>query len=199
LKKTIVVVGLGNPGKKYAHTRHNIGFMAVQSFAKKHHLSFRKSKELKGSVATGEIGEHSVLLLLPNTYMNRSGESVKAALSQGGGDLLVIVDDVEIPFGQLRMRPHGGTGGHNGLKSIRDLCNTNEYSRLRIGIDRGDDKDLADYVLGEFSSQEKEKIPQILGEVGHSIDLYIAPGREDAMRYANGVKLGIEGEKYEEK
>lgn len=164
-----LVVGLGNPGSAYAQTRHNMGFLSVEKFAEKLGLSFRKGDQFLGKIASGLVFGKKVYLLLPSTFMNSSGESVRLAMNYYRiplSNLLVICDDINIPFGTLRRRKEGSAGGHNGLKSIEAHLDTRDYARLRIGVgDRAHGRaygDLADHVLGHFTSEEMKELPQIL-------------------------------------
>ena len=183
-----LIVGLGNPGKTYGGTRHNIGFVAVERLAEKHNLSFKKKSEFKGIVAKGNIGDDSVILLMPLTYMNLSGESVALVMRYFSVDLsrlIILTDDVAIPLGQLRIRVNSGSGGHNGLKSIEACLGTNRYPRLRIGVGSPEGGDLSEYVLGQFSKEEEKLIPGVLEKVIQSVELWLDEGLTSAMNYAN--------------
>lgn len=181
-------MGLGNPGKQYEKTRHNIGFAAVEMLAKKHGLVFRKSLRLRGAVAEGTIGGEAVSLLKPLTYMNLSGESVALAMRYRAvelAQLLVIVDDVAIPMGQTRLRINSGSGGHNGLKSIEEVLQTNRYARLRLGVGDREEGDLVDHVLGRFSEEEEKLIPALLERAAEAAELFISKGLTRAMDFIN--------------
>jgi PTH1 family peptidyl-tRNA hydrolase len=183
-----LIVGLGNPGKKYDGTRHNVGFAALDLFAKKHQLLFRKKEAWKGAVAESEIGGQSVILLKPMTYMNLSGESVRLVaeyLEIGLSQLLIVVDDVAIPLEQLRLRVNSGPGGHNGLKSIEECLQTNEYARLRIGVGDRMSGDLTEHVLGQFSEEESKLLPGVLERAVRAIELWLEKGLTSAMDFAN--------------
>ncbi|MCH5585856.1 aminoacyl-tRNA hydrolase [Shimazuella sp. AN120528] len=149
-----VIVGLGNPGKKYELTRHNIGFWAVDQLSEKWNILFQKEK-WHSAVAEGIVNGEKVFLLKPLTYMNLSGEAVGAAmrfLKLAPEDLLVIFDDMDIPLGQLRLRQKGSSGGHNGMKSIISHLGTDQFNRIKIGIDRPPaGMKVVDYVLEPFS------------------------------------------------
>jgi PTH1 family peptidyl-tRNA hydrolase len=171
-----LIVGLGNPGKEYEGTRHNLGFEVVSKLAKECGFAFRREKELEGAVARGRFHENELILLKPLTFMNESGVSVLAALRAFKvelSNLLVVVDDVAIDFGSLRMRKQGSSGGHNGLKSIEAHLATQDFARLRVGIGPDFGDDLADYVLAKFSEEEKEKLPEILEEATKSVVQWI--------------------------
>lgn len=183
-----LIVGLGNPGKQFEKTRHNIGFEVVDFLAKKHGLEFKQNVKVKGALARGTIGGESVLLLKPLTFMNLSGESVALAMRYHSIDLarlLIILDDVAIGFGQLRMRINSGSGGHNGLKSIEELLQTNRYARLRLGVGDRQEGDLASHVLGRFTEEELKLIPALLEHSAEVAELFIEKGLTRAMDFAN--------------
>ncbi|MFZ0564845.1 MAG: aminoacyl-tRNA hydrolase, partial [Chlamydiales bacterium] len=139
MSKGSLIVGLGNPGKKYENSRHNLGFMVVKAFAAKRGWDFKRGWRFKGYIAHGDIEEKIVHLLLPVTYMNLSGKSVRKVLEYykiARNRLLVVVDDVNLALGVMRIRPEGSSGGHNGLKSIEESLKTREYTRFRIGVGR---------------------------------------------------------------
>jgi PTH1 family peptidyl-tRNA hydrolase len=189
MKRDFLIVGLGNPGKAYEKTRHNFGFLAVEEIARQSDLKLRKKFLINGRLAHGTIEDCSVYLFQPGTYMNRSGEAVARLMRRFAikiEDLLVIVDDVAIPFGQIRLRSHSSSGGHNGLKSIEDNLKTNGYARLRIGV--GDDYagDLASYVLAPFTSDEQKLVPEILGRAAMIAKIWLTEGLTSAMNHANG-------------
>lgn len=160
-----LIVGLGNPGKSYERTRHNCGFLVLRALAKRWQVSFHLSPSVMGEVTEAVVEEKKVKLLMPQTYMNCSGLSVKRAQEKGGystDHILVIIDDVALPFGTLRLRKKGSSGGHKGLQSIEESLGTREYPRLRLGIGKPPEKELADYVLEEFSSEEEKKLPEVV-------------------------------------
>ncbi len=183
-----LIVGLGNPGKSYDRTRHNIGFAAVDLLAQKKSLEFKKQLKFKGSLAEGQIGSDPVILLKPLTYMNLSGESVALVMHYFQIDLsrlLILTDDVALPLGQLRIRINSGSGGHNGLKSVEECLQTNRYPRLRIGVGDRDNGDLADHVLGRFSPEEETLIPGVLERVVQAVEIWLDKGLTSAMNFAN--------------
>lgn len=183
-----LIVGLGNPGKTYERTRHNIGFHALEELARKHGLSFRKQLKFQGSTAEGRIGPASVVLLMPLTFMNNSGEAVALVAHYLQIDLsriLIVADDVAIPLGQLRMKINSGSGGHNGLKSVEEHLQTNRYARLRIGVGDREEGDLADHVLGRFSPEEEKLVPGVLERAVQSIEIWLDKGLTSAMDFAN--------------
>lgn len=155
-----VVVGLGNPGCEYEMTRHNLGAMAVCKLAEELGLQFKKESRFESLVACGVVESVKVNLLLPLTYMNESGRAVEKFLAfykLNAKDLIVAVDDIALPFGEMRVRATGSPGGHNGLKSIERHLGTKHYIRLRLGIDKqAEYMDQVDYVLGRFTAAEKK-------------------------------------------
>ncbi|MEM7174532.1 MAG: aminoacyl-tRNA hydrolase [Chlamydiota bacterium] len=166
MEKTVaLIVGLGNPGEEYDYTRHNVGFRVVQAFAAQRCWDFQRKRALKGKLASAKWGEQKVLLLLPTTYMNLSGYSVRATCrfyQLEAKRLLVVSDDVTLPFGTLRYRPGGSAGGHNGLKDIEAQLGTQEYPRLRVGVDSPKNSDLSSYVLDRFNREEEAAIPALI-------------------------------------
>lgn len=155
-----MIVGLGNPGRKYESTRHNVGFLVIDEIAKYLNITSYQNK-FNAHIATAEYQGNKVLLVKPQTYMNLSGESV-LNLAQyfkiDAQDVLVINDDMDLPVGAIRIRSFGGAAGQKGLKNIIDLLKTNKIPRIRIGIDKNPNIEAADYVLGKF---DKESIPLI--------------------------------------
>jgi PTH1 family peptidyl-tRNA hydrolase len=164
-RQRALIVGLGNPGKKYELTRHNLGQMVLSAFAAKHQWPFKKESMLKGDVAKGMVKEGKVFLLFPTTYMNLSGQAVRKTMDffdLSRAETLILSDDVALPFGTLRFRERGSAGGHNGLKDIEEKLGTQEYQRLRLGVGEPSFGTLEDYVLAPFTKEEQEKIPEIL-------------------------------------
>ena len=183
-----VVVGLGNPGKEYERDRHNIGFMVVDAFARKHGFEFRRRK-FRSALAEGRFGSGKLLLSKPLTFMNLSGEAVAplaAFYKLPSESLLVVADDLDIPLGEIRLRPKGGSGGHNGLKSIIEHLGTREFPRLRIGIGRPPaGVDPADYVLQPFSPEEVPVVDLVVERAVEAIETWILRGIETAMNEFN--------------
>ena len=161
-----LIVGLGNPGREYELTRHNIGFMAIDELAKRWNISLNEQK-FKGVFDAGFVNGEKVILLKPLTYMNLSGESIRPLMDYykiDVEDFVVMYDDLDIPVGKLRLRMKGSAGGHNGVKSTISHLGTQEFQRIRMGIDRPKNgMKVVDYVLGRFTSEE---IP----DVNHSIE-----------------------------
>lgn len=182
-----IVVGLGNPGPEYKDTRHNIGFKVLEQLAARHGVQRQESKY---DAIIGEIriqGE-KVLLVKPLTYMNLSGRSVQPLVHWHKldlGDLMVIYDDMDLPVGALRIRASGGSGGHKGMKSIIERLNTEEFSRLRIGIGRPTQHDPTNWVLGRFSSTEKEQMQATVNKAVDAVDTWITAGLTEAMNAYN--------------
>lgn len=183
-----LIVGLGNPGPQYRHTRHNVGFQTVDRLAERWGVAFDQEK-YGGLLARAQHGHQAVLLLKPLTYMNRSGAAVAAAARNRApdlADLLVVVDDVNIPLGRLRMRERGSAGGHNGLKSIIEHLGTQDFSRLRIGV--GENKagqDLTDHVLGTFSPLERPVLERMLERAANGVVAFVEGGVRQAMDEVN--------------
>lgn len=172
-----LIVGLGNPGARYRLTRHNFGFKVVGRMAEKLGWDFKKERFVEGEVAQGVVGERQTFLLLPTTYMNLSGVALaqllkKYRLPSGPKELLIIVDDVYVPFGKMRWRDGGSAGGHNGLKSIEEHLGTQEYPRLRLGIGPEGELEygtLEAFVLEEFTPEEQTKLPALVEEAAEAI------------------------------
>ncbi|WP_194843609.1 aminoacyl-tRNA hydrolase [Candidatus Clavichlamydia salmonicola] len=159
--KLRLLIGLGNPGDSYKFHRHNIGFLILDELAERFSLSFLKDRSAKSLLAKGVIQEQSVLLLKPQTYMNDSGfavKHIKEFYKVSVSDIMVVADELYIPFGELRFREQGGTAGHNGLKSIRDVLHTNEYSRLSMGLglfEKENQLPKDEFVVTDFGPKEK--------------------------------------------
>jgi len=180
-----LIVGLGNPGERFAFTRHNVGFQALDYLAKRHCLSFRKARG-QGLLARGEIEGHKVALLKPLTYMNRSGEVVAPLLRRYGlplDRLLVIYDDLDLPLGKIRIREQGGAAGHKGMTSIIDLLGP-EVPRLRVGIGRKEE-DPQEYVLSPFTAEERAIMERGYGRIADAVECIIREGLLRAMERFN--------------
>lgn len=163
----LLIVGLGNPGERYALTRHNIGFMVVEALAKQLAGSFVREKKVKGQLARLRLDGKGIVLLKPSTYMNESGQSVRRCLNYyklKASQVLVICDDVDLPFGHLRLREKGGAGGHNGLKSIQQHLGTQDYPRLKMGVGDRKHGSLESHVLGRFNSEEMEQLDSFVDQ-----------------------------------
>jgi PTH1 family peptidyl-tRNA hydrolase len=192
-----LVVGLGNPGTKYEGTRHNIGFMVLERMASREGFSFRQQSKLHGLAAEHGIGESRLRLLMPQTYMNDSGRSIRAALDWFGftpEQLLVLVDDMDIPLGRLRLRAQGSAGGHNGLRSTIQHLGTQAFPRLRIGIGAPADNPAerrartVSHVLGPFSRAEQPEVDAVLDGVLEAIQRIQRQGLDRAGNWINGFR-----------
>ena len=183
-----LIVGLGNPGSQYRNTRHNIGFMVLDCIADRLGVAFTREK-FEGLYTESRHEGVPVSLLKPLTFMNRSGRSVAQAARNAipePGNILVVVDDVHLPLGTLRLRGQGSAGGHNGLKSIIQQLGTQAFPRLRIGIGRRDaDGELTDHVLGRFAPDEKSTIEEALDRATEAALTFVAAGIERAMNAHN--------------
>lgn len=192
MEKLYLVVGLGNPGKEYAGTRHNAGFLLVERLAEKWRANWSLEKKFSSRMAKRDKEGQRVILCQPQTFMNASGEAV-GALSRfyrlPPEQILVMVDDADLPLGQLRMRPEGSCGGHHGLESIEQQLGTQAYPRLRIGIGRktGDGRQITGYVLGQFGSEEREILDRVLTRAVEQVECWLAAGIQEAMNRFNGA------------
>ena len=184
-----LIVGLGNPGAEYRETRHNVGFKVADEIARRHGLSFAMAPaQVPESFIAKRFGGDPVLVAKPLTYMNRSGDAV-AALARYYDvpldDLLVVVDDIDLPFGRLRARPRGSAGTHNGLRSIVDRVGT-EFPRLRLGVGRGDARrDLADHVLSKFERDEIAALDEFIARAADAAEMFAAAGIATVMNTYN--------------
>lgn len=184
----MLIVGLGNPGRQYEQTRHNIGFVVARAFAEEQGFKFKRSWLLRGEIAKGVIEGREVVILLPTTYMNLSGVAVKRCMRKYGvdsRDLLVISDDIALPFGALRIREKGSAGGHRGLKSVEAAKGNREYPRLKVGIGECQEGDLKEYVLGNFTPEEKDQLPRIVQRAVDGLKVYLSLGIQEAMKTVN--------------
>ena len=182
-----LIVGLGNPGKEYAGTRHNCGFMVIDRLASKLNVDVDQNK-FKGLYAKVKYHGEDIILLKPQTYMNLSGESVNAVMNFfkiDKDDLLVIYDDLDMPVGKLRLRKTGSAGGHNGIKNIIAHLNSQDFKRIRVGIDRHKYMNVADYVLSRFSKVESEAIEQGIENAANAVLDYLDNDFNHEMNYYN--------------
>jgi PTH1 family peptidyl-tRNA hydrolase len=184
-----VIVGLGNPGEEYAQTRHNIGFRCVNELAKRHGLEFDR-KLARSRVAEGQIGGQRVALAKPFTYMNVIGQAVVGLCQwykiDPAQELLVIYDDLDLPFGVLRLRTRGSPGTHNGMKSVVAQLGSQVFPRLRIGIGQGPPgRDAAKYVLSRFTREEEERLPEICARAADAVETVLREGMIAAMNRYN--------------
>ena len=187
----LIIAGLGNPGKEYENTRHNAGFMVMDALAEKigADISEKKHKALCGK---GAIGGEKVILMKPQTYMNSSGESIRAAADYykvDPEDILIVYDDISLAPGQLRIRAKGSAGGHNGIKSIIAHLGTQEFPRVKVGVgEKPKGYDLADYVLGHFTKEEQAIFAERFDEVYDAVQLIVMGDITEAMNRHNKKK-----------
>lgn len=189
-----LIVGLGNPEPKYNKTRHNIGFDAVDALAKVWQISLKENKRFQGLFAEGlATSGNKIRLLKPLTYMNRSGQSVRAVTDWykiNPQSVLVIYDDMDLPTGKLRMRLSGSAGGHNGMKSIISHLGSQDFPRLRIGIGKSNGgKEAISHVLGKFTPQEAKIVEEVLYTSVKAVELSLKEGIEKSMNRYNGFSL----------
>ena len=185
-----LIVGLGNPGREYRDTRHNVGFLVADEIARRHQLSFGMApSQVPDAMVAKRYGATPLLLAKPLTYMNNSGDAVAALVRYYDvaiGDVLVVFDEAALPFGKLRVRARGSAGGHNGLKSIVDRLGTTEVARLRLGVGRGDPRrDLADYVLTGFESGERAELEGFIARAADAAEMFAAENIEVVMNRYN--------------
>lgn len=183
-------MGLGNPGTHYERTRHNVGFRVVELLARRHGVTAWR-KKFNGKLA--EAASIGAALLLPQTYMNESGESVApcaAFFKMPTQKILVVCDDINLPFGRLRFRPRGSDGGHNGLKSIIWALRSEEFPRLRVGIGRSG-PDAIDHVIGNFNAEEEAALPQIVERSADGVEMFVRVGADAAIATVNAFGGGL--------
>ena len=178
-----MVVGLGNPGRSYEHTRHNLGWMVLEQAADRWGVAL--AQQGHGFQGRGVVGGHPVLLVLPLTWMNQTGVVVRAVLQDvtlPSPDLIVVHDDLDIPLAALKIKTRGGAGGHNGLRSVLSCLGTEEFFRLKVGIGRPpDNEDLAKFVLSPFSGEEWEQVVATIPKAVEALECLICEGATVAM------------------
>ena len=182
-----LIVGLGNPGKEYESTRHNMGYIFIDNFAISHGVKIEK-KKYNGLYEELNINNEKIILLKPLSYMNLSGEVVQKFVNFYKidiSDILIINDDLDMEFGKIRLRRSGSSGGHNGLKNIELHLNSNEFKRLKIGISNNKEMDTKDYVLGKFSKDEKKVIEDLKGKINELLNDYFVMDFENLMSKYN--------------
>jgi peptidyl-tRNA hydrolase, PTH1 family len=197
MENLYLVVGLGNPGSKYARTRHNIGFQLVDRLAERWKATWAAEKKFNAVVAKAERNGNRIILCQPQTYMNASGETVGAMASfyrLALPRMVVAVDDADLPLGQIRMRANGSSGGHHGLESIEKHLGTRDFARLRLGIGRTADgrREISDYVLAPFTSAETTVVDKVLATASERIECWLDAGIQKAMSQFNGTIKGSE-------
>ena len=188
-----LIVGLGNPGKEYENTRHNIGFMAIDNYVKLHNLGDFKEK-FNGLYLKYQLGNEQVILVKPLSFMNLSGDVVRRYVDYFKvdiNDILIIHDDLDMPVGKIKLKLGGSSGGHNGIKDISLKLGTEDYKKLKVGIANNKNMDTKDCVLGRFSKEEKVLIDDAITETGKIIDDYFKYPFKDLMSRYNGVYDGL--------
>ena len=181
----LMVVGLGNPGAEYDRTRHNVGFEVLDRIAERHRIKLSTFRH-KARYATWEHAGKAVLVVKPMAFMNRSGEPVAAIVRRYGlrpGSVLVVADDLDLPVGQVRMKPKGGSGGHKGHSSIAQALGTEEYPRIKIGIDKAGG--AVDHVLSRFTPTERGQIDAAVEKAWKTCELFVEEGLDAAMNACN--------------
>lgn len=184
-----LIVGLGNPGKQYEETRHNMGFLVVDELARKFQVEFKSKSQLLGQFAKISTESGLLIFLKPSTYMNLSGQSVgrcKDFFKVQTSDILVIFDDIYLPFGKLRLKDSGQSGGHNGIKSIDAQIEKN-YTRLKVGIGNPDYEDLSSFVLGKFRASEFEALPSVIESAAEVATVWCKSGIKAALESLSKV------------
>lgn len=182
-----LIVGLGNPGTRYARNRHNVGFMIVEEFADSHSLDFKR-KKFNAQIAEGKIADARTMIAKPQTFMNASGEAVAKLFKYykvEPHDLIVIYDDLDLPLGKLRLRADGSAGGHHGMESIIARIGTSDFPRLRIGIGRPDPDADVDHVLSDFDRQERAIMDETIERAVEAIEAWLENGITVAMNKFN--------------
>ena len=188
-----MIIGLGNPGRQYARNRHNVGFQIADRFAADHELTFGKMQH-NAMIAAGRLDDKRLIIAKPQTYMNESGRSVGALVKfykPPLAQVLVIFDDLDLPFGAIRLRADGGAGGHNGMRSIISHLGGNQFPRLRVGIGRPPGRmDPAAFVLQDFNREEETELPQVFNRAVQAIEAFIRDGITTAMNKFNSNQSG---------
>lgn len=186
----ILIVGLGNPGKEYEHTRHNVGFDVIDTLAEKYNIDISK-KKFKGEYGDGNILDEKIILLKPSTYMNLSGESVREVMDFykiTNEDIIVIYDDISLDVGRIRIREKGSAGGHNGIKNIIKHLNTDSFSRIKVGVGQPMGENLVSHVLGKFKEEDYHKLNKTFDVACNAVEIIIEKGICDAMNKLNGFR-----------
>ena len=182
-----LVVGLGNPGTQYRNTRHNVGFRVIDELARRWQIGPAR-QQFEALAAGGQIGPHKVLLLKPMTYMNRSGQAVREAVTFYKvelGELLVVSDDMALPLGRVRLRPEGSAGGHNGLTDVIQQLGSESFARLRIGIEQVAGEQMVSHVLSPFLPEEEEIAGGAIVRAADAVECWLAGGVDEAMNRFN--------------
>lgn len=185
-----LIVGLGNPGSRYARNRHNVGFMVVEEFARAHSMDFAR-KKFNSEISEGAFDDVRVLMAKPLTYMNASGEAVSKLFAYykiEPEDLIVVYDDLDLPLGKLRLRGSGSSGGHHGMESIIGCIGTSDFPRLRVGIGRPNPTSDVDHVLGNFDGAERRVADQAIARAAEAIEFWVSGGIDKAMNKFNSIE-----------
>jgi len=195
MESLYLIVGLGNPGARYVNTRHNAGFLLVEGLAARWGGNWTENASLQSRLAMGRVGERKVWLSQPQTFMNASGVAVQAVMKYYRVPLenvMVVVDDADLPIGEIRLRGSGGTGGHHGLESVEKHLGSRQYARLRVGIGRQeqDVREIVDHVLGQFSADERVLFDKVAKRASDQIDCWLERGLGVAMSQFNGIIPG---------
>ena len=190
--KLRLVVGLGNPGKTYAATRHNIGFMVLEAVADRFGIALNRNR-FNAVMGRGTIEGHAVILAEPQAYMNRSGPPVQQLAHYYRilcEDVLVIHDDIDLTFGRLKIKEKGGHGGHNGVRSLIDALGGGDFIRLRIGVGRSEDKEgVVDHVLGRFNAREQSVLPDVITRARDAVETILCKGTQEGMNRFNNTSV----------
>jgi len=191
MEDIFLIVGLGNPGADYAKTRHNAGFLLVEKLAAQWKAGWNNERKFVAKMAKAAHGGKKILLCEPQTFMNLSGEAVAAVVNFYQlplASLMVVVDDADLPLGEIRLRPGGGSGGHHGLDSVAQHLGSKEYARLRIGIGRKNElRQITGHVLGKFGAEENAQLEKVLERAAQQIECWLSSGLQKAMSQFNGA------------
>jgi len=199
VENLFLIVGLGNPGAEYAKTRHNAGFALVEKLAARWRADWTNERKFQARIARGERDGKRCLLCQPQTFMNASGEAVRAILdfyqfARPWPGLLVAVDDADLPLGEIRLRAEGGSGGHHGLESIAQHLGAQAFARQRLGIGRREGaREITDYVLSRFDASEAALMEKVLGRAADQAECWLDAGIEKAMNQFNGNVEALKG------
>lgn len=191
--QTKVVIGLGNPGRKYAGTRHNMGFTVVEELAKRTGAPTSKQR-MKAEISETRYGDDRLVLAMPQTYMNDSGLSVREIVRWYKvplDDVMIVYDDLDLAYGHIRVRPKGSPGGHNGMKSIFRELGTQEIPRVRVGIGRGSGHHTVGHVLSRFTPEEQERLPTIIDRAANAVELWMRSGIIETMNQINANETPV--------
>jgi peptidyl-tRNA hydrolase, PTH1 family len=189
-----LVAGLGNPGREYENTRHNIGFMVAEEVARRQRVRLRKMFWFPAMQASCNVAGEKVRVLKPLTYMNRSGRAIYGAMKKwriSAGDTLIVYDDVDLEFGAIRVREKGSGGSHNGMKSVLEWLQTKEFPRVRVGIGpKPKEADMVEFVLGRFSEEESLRLEKVVSCAADAVESVFSIGTERTMNRFNQSKIG---------